>query len=394
MKRLCWFLNDDLTAAVLSRVPTITLLGFKRVWREWRRLISDRSFIQSQLKRMEPIAGLFFQERFHWCNDDIESVSYIPVTTGSEVKQTVLNFLPENVVVLGVSNGLLCCRSCFSSKRPVIYVCNPSNKEWVSLQWPAPDKRNILALVFDPFLDPVDVSTNFKVVRVHKIVTEAEDTDYSTVIEMEDLYFSFGIYSSESGTWRRSMEICQCNHNLLKNKGICIGKVLYWPTDGDKVLMFDVEKELSWLLTVPVPHTLPEICIGESERQLHYVLISEDGLQVWVLEDYLESKWEIKYFIALDKMEEENPEFLCNTQQRVANRGDIPWMDPLAYKDGLLFMRVSTGIFSYHFETREMEELCSLSVLGSNSLLSPILLPYSLSLVPLRRPQESTIPGN
>ncbi|KAA8541493.1 hypothetical protein F0562_025456 [Nyssa sinensis] len=379
MKEL-WFASNEIPIDVLSRLPTKTLLGLKCVSKEWHHLISDRSFIRVQLKKTQPVSGFFFQQRFQWCNDDIESISYIPVKMeGARVQSTVLNFLPEGVVILAASNGLICCRSCFSSPHPVIYVCNPSNKELVCLQWPTPNKHDSLALAFDPFRDPVDVSTNFEVVRVHQTLTG-----------MEDSWFSFDIYSSKTGTWRRSKEICQCDHNLFKNKGISIGWVLYWLTDGDQVLMFDLEEELSWLVRVPILATefnsIPEMCIGESEGQLHYVLISEDGLQLWVLEDYLESKWALKYFIALNDMEEENSELVCNIQQRVASRMTIdmiPWMDPLAFKDGLLLIRVSAKIFLYYFETRKMEELCSLSVLGSNSMFSPIVLPYSMSLVPL-----------
>ncbi|CAL5362729.1 hypothetical protein CsSME_00054205 [Camellia sinensis var. sinensis] len=378
-----WFASNDILIDVLCRLPTKTLLGWKCVSKEWHHLISDRSFIKHQLKRTEPISGFFFQERFQWCDNDIKSISYIPVKTeGTELQRTIFDFLPENVVLLAVSNGLICCRSCFPSPQPVIYICNPVNKEWVKLQWPAPDRRSSLGLAFDPFKDPIDESINFKVVRVHQTVTDPDDS-----------YFSFDIYLSKTSTWRRSGEICQCNHNLYKNKAIFIGGIFYWLTDGDQILMFDIENELSWLVTIPVPlvqfDSITEMCIGESEGKLHYVLISEDGLQVWVLDDYFDFTWSLKYSIALDEMERENLEFLCNVKQRVASRLTIdmtPWMDPLAFKDGLLFIRVGATIYLLKLGMMKMEELCTLSTLGPNSMISPIVLPYSMSLVPLSQP--------
>ncbi|KAK3026907.1 hypothetical protein RJ639_041091 [Escallonia herrerae] len=382
--RVLWFANDDIAVDMLSRLCTKTLLLLKCVSKEWHRLISDRSFICVQLKRTGPISGFFFQERFQWCNDDIKSISYIPVEMENDemLQRTVLDFLPESVVLVASTNGLVCCRSCFPSPQPAMYVCNPVNKDWVSLPFPAPDVGNSLGLAFDPLQDPIDVSTKFRVVKVFKAETHSEDS-----------VLSFDIYSSATRAWRRSAEICRCNSNLLKNGGIFIEGMMYWLTDGDQIAMFDLGKELSWLIMTPFPTTqfdvIPEMCIGESEGRLHYVLISEAGLQLWVLQDHFASQWELMFSIALDKFEEENPEFLYNVSKRVGSRLTIdvfPWVVPLAYSDGLLLLRVSANIFSYHFGTRKMRKLCSLSVLGSNSMFYPIVLPLAISLVPLDRP--------
>ncbi|GFZ07632.1 hypothetical protein Acr_19g0005690 [Actinidia rufa] len=319
---------------VLSRLPAKTLLGLKCVSKDWHRLISERSFIRHQLQRAEPVSGFFFQERFQWCDDDIKAISYIPVKMeGTEVQPSVFNFLPESVVLSAVSNGLICCQSCLPSPKPVIYVCNPLKKEWVTFPWSAPDKRSSLGLAFDPFKDPIDKSTDFKVVTVHQTASDME-------VEDED------------------------RDSYLTTKAFFVGGALYWLTDGDQILMFNVQNELSWLVTVPIPlvqfDSIREMCIGESEGKLHYVLISEGGLHVWVLEDYLDFTWALKYSIALNAMEKEN-----------------------TFKDGLLFMRVTARIYSFNFETRKLEELCTLSMLGPNSMISPIVLPHSMSLFPL-----------
>ena len=100
----------------------------------------------------------------------------------------------------------------------------------------------------------------------------------------------------------------------------------------------------------------------------------------------LDFTWALKYSIALDELEKENTEFLCDIQQRVEARMAIyttPWMDLLAFKDGLLFIRVAARIYLFNFETRKLEELCTLPMLGPNSMISPIVLPYSMSLIPL-----------
>lgn len=392
MKRR-WFANNDIPIEVLSRLPTKTLLQLKCVSKEWQLLLSDRSFIKVQITRTdELISGFFFQERLQWCDTDIKSISYIPVNMelGAEVHRRVLGFLPESVVVLSSTNGLLCCRSCLPCPCPILYVCNPTNKEWVSLEFPTPDIGKSVALAFDTFRDPIDVSTNFKLVRVCQTVTKNNNNSGSESETEEECVFSFDIYSSRTGSWRRSNEICKCTHNLFKNKGIFAEGMLYWLTDGDQVVMFDPEKEFSLLLNIPLPAShfscIPEMCIGESEGKLHYVLVSEFGLQVWALKDWLVHQWELKCSIALDKLEEENSELLYNVQERVTDRVAIdmvPWIDPLAFKDGLVLMRVSTDIFSFHFETRKLRKLAKLSMVGQNSMFAPIVLPYVMGLVPL-----------
>ncbi|KAG5558732.1 hypothetical protein RHGRI_008630 [Rhododendron griersonianum] len=200
-----WFASNDIPIDVLSRLPLKTLLNIKCVSKQWHRLISERSFIRQQSERKEPISGFFFQERFQWCDDDIRSISYIPVNTeeATKVRRSIFDFLPQSIVLLSVSNGLICCRSCFPSPQPEVYICNPLNKEWVTLPWPTVPKQSSLGLAFDPSRDTTDESTNFKVVAVHQNETETE---------MEDLYFSYDVYSSKTKTWTRSKEICQCNH--------------------------------------------------------------------------------------------------------------------------------------------------------------------------------------
>ncbi|KAJ7975358.1 F-box protein [Quillaja saponaria] len=380
MKKRIGSLNDDILFNVLRRLPTKTLLGLKCVSKGWCHLTSDRSFIQAQLLNMEPIlSGFIFQERFKWCNKDINTISFISLGTEQKVHRMVFSFLPEDVVVLASCNGLVCCRSCNPTQDPAIYVCNPSNKEWVRFEWTDYDKHASIGLAFDQPQSPFDISAKYNVVRVKQF-----HNDY------EKLFFTFEIFSSETGEWRKSNEICHCNNNLIKNKGIYIGGVLHWLTDGDEILTFSVDKELAWLISVPVPavefKTVPEACIGESEGKLHYIMITEEGLQVWYLEDYYESKWTLKHSKSLAVIEEQYSKFFCNLHKRVTQRltADMnPWMDPLVFKDGLLLLKVSAKLYFYHIENSKMQDVCTIAELAPNSIFCPTVLPYSLSLVPL-----------
>ncbi|KAG8378617.1 hypothetical protein BUALT_Bualt07G0004100 [Buddleja alternifolia] len=376
-----WFANDDIPINILSRLSAKSLHYLKYVSKEWHDLISERSFIRSQLKKTEPLSGFFFQEIFQYTDADMESISYVPVEVENvKVWRNVLNFLPENVVILSSNNGLLCCRSCFPTCQPMIYICNPLNKQWRTLQWPNISRHSSVALAFDHFHDPIDVSTDFILVAVTDVQTGAED-EYS---------FVFDIYSSKTGLWRRSKESCQCNHKITKNKGVFVEGILYWLTDGFQILMFDPKNELSWLIMAPLPGngfaSIPEMCIGESKGKLCYVIISEDGLQQWVLEDNFASQWELRVSISLDELEKENSNFLYKIAEKVSTRLCIDtnaWMDPLAFKDGMLLLRVSTKVYLYQFDIGRMEKLCDVSSLGPKSMFSPIVVPYTMTLVPL-----------
>ncbi|OMO49537.1 hypothetical protein CCACVL1_30938 [Corchorus capsularis] len=375
-------LNNDISFEVLCRLPTKYIPRLKCVSTGWNRLISDPTFrkIQSHQNR-EPLSGFLFQQKYQWCNDDLTTISYIPVEKQEvEVYQTVFNFLPEHVVILASCNGLVCCRSCFPFQDPCLYICNPLNKEWIRLKWDEPDKTNIFALALDPSRDPIGTSNSFKLIRVKQLENE-----------FQALGFSFEIYSSDTGDWKKSEEICKCYDNLYKNSGIFLEGVLHWLTDGYQVLTFNVEHELSWLVSAPLPSTefnsIPEACIGDYEGKLHYILLSEFGLHVWFLEDIFESKWSLKLSKTLEELEVEHSEFFYNLREKVTQRLAVdkePWIDPLAFKDGYLLMRQGRMILQYNIDTNKMKKLCWLYKLGSE-LTSCTVLPFSLSLVPLNQ---------
>ncbi|KAF4347590.1 hypothetical protein G4B88_009946 [Cannabis sativa] len=380
-------LNNDVFFEVLSLLPTKTLFQLKCVSKAWNNLISDRSFIQSQLQRTKlSISGFIFQDKFPWLNKDIKTVTYIPVDEEDfQFKHKIFDFLPEDVVVLSSCHGLICCRSCFPTQDPTIYICNPLNKEMTKLSWNSLGNDSIISLAFDPSQNSIDISTEFKLVTVEAFEIGGEEE------QEEKRCITFEIYSSRTKEWLKSREICQCNSNILNNKSIFVKGILYWQTDGDNILTFDLDKELSWLISVPIPatefKTIPQTCIGECEGQLNYVMISEEGLHLWCLEDSFESEWTLKYWKSLEMMEKEFPKLFYNLRGRVmqdVSICDTPWMNPMAFNGGILLLRVSAKIYLYHFESGKMEVVCVAPKLGLSAMFQPILLPYSMSLVPLK----------
>ncbi|XP_057740632.1 putative F-box protein At3g23950 [Arachis stenosperma] len=399
MKKLKSSLNGDIMFDILSRLQVKPLLGMKRVSRGWRAMISSFPFIKSQMEKTGlSLTGFIFQEKFQWCSDDIKTVSHIALDSQSSKKvlHNVFDFLPEYVVILASCDGLVCCRSCFPCSDPSVYLCNPSNKEWIRIQWPwhklKPSRNESIGIAFDFESDSRkecnEIFVKFKLVKLQFCLDEYEDEDED---DDEEWYIEFHVYSSETKEWKVSSEVCHCDHNLIKNKGVHIGGVLHWLTDGDQVLSFDVEKELALLISVPVPafefSTVPEACIGDHNGKLHYVLVSEIGLHVWYLEDYYEFKWTLKHFKDLDEIEREYPQFFLNLKNHVSQRVSMessPWMNPLGFKDGVLLLKVCATLYLYDIENNKISLACYVQDLSSKSMHDPTVFPHCLSLFPLK----------
>jgi F-box interacting protein len=383
-------LNRDVIFDILSRVPAKPLLTMKCISRGWHSIISNRSFIKAQLQNTQlDLNGFIVQDRYMMSKRDIKTVSYIPVESKNSAKvvhHTVFSFLPEDVVVLASYKGIVCCRSCLPSPNPTIYVCNPSIREWIQLKWSPPcDITESIALAFDFDFEP----SKFKLVRVKRIeLNNDEDEDEDE--DEEDFFFTFELYCSETKTWRKSAEICNCKDDLIKNRGIYIGGFLHWLTEGDQILTFDVEKEMSLLIPVPVPPAnefrTVAACIGEYEGILHYVQVSEQGLHVWCLEDLYEFKWILKHCKVLEDFEAEYPRFFLNLKNRVLESQDTtnPWMNPLGFKDGKLLIKVSAELYIYDMKKDKMAHACSFLQLKPQSMSHPTVFPLSLTLVSLK----------
>ncbi|KAF9619433.1 hypothetical protein IFM89_007008 [Coptis chinensis] len=385
-------MEKDEISEVLSRLPAKSLLRCESVSKGCRDLISDNSFRNLQCHRVKATtSGFFFQDT---CEVPYP-VKYLSTDNDQAILQdTILDFLPEKVnELIASSNGLLCLTSCDDSKDrdKLIYVCNPAKKEYVQIEWPkGSDNHQDFALAFDPYHCLGDGLLDFKLVCICK----------------EYLYtFSFQVYSSKTKQWR-ILDNCNCSihYSLPNGQVIFASGVLYWMTYGDAILAFDVETEESYFIVLPVRRTrrredLWEVCIGESKGRLHFILISEAGVQVWILDS--EPKWVLKHSITLSAMEEECPRFLYNDAKKASRPVPDyvplpPWIEPLVYKDEILIVKLRcsysyenhdeisacTKIYLCNLDIGKMEELFTIVKLGSY-LGYTRAVPYSMSLAPL-----------
>ncbi|KAE8693010.1 hypothetical protein F3Y22_tig00110819pilonHSYRG00159 [Hibiscus syriacus] len=273
-----------------SRLPAKYMPRLKCVCKGWKRLVSDPIFMKAQSKKKELVSDFVFQQRY---------------------------------------------RCCFPKIDPCFYISNPLNREWIRLKWDEPNREDNFVLAFDPCEDLIGTSTKFKLIRVKQVKNEANVSR-----------FAFDMYASDTGAWKKSVEI-KCNSNLNKNSGVYVRGVFHWLTDdADEALTFHVEIELSWLVLVPLPadefSSIPEACIGD---------LMEKCIISWFLN--MDFKSGVSRITSnpggpcSSLKHSQHTKLLYNLHQTVTQRLSVemePWIDLLAFKDGYLLMKVSLQI--------------------------------------------------
>lgn len=187
-----------------------------------------------------------------------------------------------------------------------------------------PDTKASIGLAFAPCQVTADSLNNFKFVCVLQFETGSKGP-----------YLKFNVCSSNAGTWK-SQNICHHGGDISRKAVICIKGILHWLTSSSKILAFNVQDEKSSVISAPLAYLpaddepLYAWCIGEPDDKLHYVMVSNYGLDVWSLEDYVESKWNLRSSESLEMIIEENR--LPRRQYYMRP------MNCLAFKDGYVLM--------------------------------------------------------
>ncbi|KAJ4713676.1 F-box protein [Melia azedarach] len=372
-------LNNDIWSSVLSRLAVKDLIRLRCVCKGWYQLISDPVFRRVHLRKGKPISGFFFTvefvQNYNLSAEVAETMAYLPLKLGSGLYQPDFNFLPEDIKVLASCNGLIFCRSSIVSRDSAFYICNPLNKEWIRLNLNEPDIMDDIGLAFDPCQNFTDSLTNFKLVSVQKFETGSEGP-----------YFQFNVYSYDAGFMKTIQKILHHGGHVYKKEIIFVNGMLHWLTISGEILAFNVVDGESSIVSVPfedVPadgERLHACCIGESHDKLQYVMIFNNGLDIWSLEDYAESKWNLQYSRSVNAIMEEN--------QSLHNRSEYMWpMIPLVFKDKYLLLE-ATSIYLYNIETRKMDEVFPLSQLPEHTTSScSSAHSYCMSLMPLNSAQ-------
>ncbi|KAK3001733.1 hypothetical protein RJ639_022089 [Escallonia herrerae] len=256
------FRNNDIATQVLSRLPVKSLMAFKCTSKRWNAFASDSSFLRLHSQSSKAISGLFAHALLDYCAWDNESIYYIDVDKEpSAVQDTFLDFLPEKVVLLNSSNGILCVRSCitqswvrrerlrFSEKDlskadVVIYICNPATKEWVTVEPDRLHEGQSFGLAFYPSGLSSTFGPNFKLVSLQRSVSDPETQE-----------------------WTTSEQVCKFSSKVHWDKICFVNGRFHWLTWNHHVMTFDVEREAAQVMKLPglTPYESDEWGIDYSE---------------------------------------------------------------------------------------------------------------------------------
>ena len=201
-------------------------------------------------------------------------------------------------------------------------------KEWIALKPTGCVVGDSIGLAFYPFgyssiIDPI-----FKLVSIQQS-------------KVDPHLYSFVMYSSETGRWTTSKEVCHCKFQIYKNKEFCVGKMFHWMTQNHHIFTFDVERELSRVIKLP-GEASNSFTLGCSEGYLHYFGVYGQELSVWMLKDYFTSEWVLEYQLALlDIISQESYGYFLRHSRFVT----YPVV-PLAYHEDLLFMRLAKSLLN------------------------------------------------
>jgi F-box interacting protein len=372
-------LSDDVATEILSRLPAKDLMSLKSTGKRWNSLINDPSFLFLLSQRPEVVSGLFVQETIAGFDLDFDSANYISVGKGEPVvRDTILDFLPEKVVLLGTCNGLLCCRTCIHGlchdfkrnpkicggswkkencrKKLVIYICNPATKEWISLSPEGFRVGDAFGFAFNPSGSTSNSSPNFKLVSILRS-------------DVAPKSHSFVIFSSETQKWRISSEICTCDSSIYPNKMVFVNGRFHWLTLDHHIIIFHVDQELSQVMKLPGYTPADDykcsldICVGESEGFFHYICAFQLELQVWMLKDYKKPSWVVKHSLPLLKFVDKCVD-VFDARLSIPRNALNKFFMLLAFHDEVLFMMTGSCVLSYDFRTEELCNHCGVGQLG------------------------------
>lgn len=410
--------NRDIATEILSRLSTKELGSARCVSKAWNSFISDPAFLRIHSQRWTCPSALFFviRERsgagfrsyFH-----VKKAIYIGLhDSSSKGQESLFRFLPERVVLMASSNGILCCRGMFPSVRIkncdpdgeprlelrfMIYVCNPATREWVAFE---PLRTGNSSVAFEPVrissvaqyfgftFYPNGFLANttkpcFKLVGIQNSKTLSNS-------------YSFVIYSSVTKEWKISEEVLCCDYTINQNKVISVGHMFHWLTMAHYMITFDVEKELSAVIKLPGPELESVECLGNSEGYLHCVTANLTEIQVWILKDYCKPEWTLKHKLDLVEFCRGHTELnhlLPRLERREPETDTGVNLVALAFHEEILCMLVKPEkLFSYSFNTRKLSSHCTAFAVDDYFQRYPAI-PYSDSLTSINVPEGDQTSG-
>lgn len=364
------FLNEDVIAEILARLPAKEIARVRCVCKRWLSLTSDPHFIQyhSANNPHPSTSGFFLDDYFY-------GSKYFPLNVNPPgLPDPSLSFIPttSNGTQLWIEsscNGLIICRQATrpppyrsrhhsSRKWSKYYVCNPTTKEFIQLSIPNEVDRNF-SLIFDP-----SKTSHYKVVSMGSQIH---------------------VYSSETHSWKLSVD----KNSMREFGGFHHYPSVYWNgllilwMGMECLLSFDTEGEsIKKLPMLPEPHQCYRIAyMGSSGGKLQIIGRSKNE-RITCIFDILEmdsecSGWSVLYHVDLSPMLALYPEVERRSisthrphRREIRQTSLAFWQvqfihggrDRGAAGDDILLLGVPRKIISYNLKSKAFTEVCDVTL--------------------------------
>lgn len=267
----------------------------------------------------------------------------------------------------------------------MIYICNPITREWIGIRLEESQVSVAFGFAFY-HISPSGSGPNFKLVSINRS-------------EIDSCSYSFAIYSYETRCWKMSSQSFNCNSTIFQHRGVFVNGRIHWLTFDHHIIVFEIERDLAHIIKLPGVTPRKEIecrkglCLGDSHDILHYVYIYDFAIKVWFLEAYDEPRWVLKHHLEFIDIIKEYPSFfplsLLKFQMQFIDPEDVPSCEtqPYLYFDEVLYLERYDIVYSYNFQTRKLEKICTfcdLDVDTENKFIGhPRVIPFSVNLMTL-----------
>ncbi|MBA0838311.1 hypothetical protein Goarm_010381 [Gossypium armourianum] len=293
---------ENVLANILSRVPVKSLLVCKSVCKRWRRLISSQAFIDVQLLWSQKNSVYIVYPYM-----DMMMKLYL-VNNSGEITKSINFPYCDNLSLLTVVcsfDGLLCCINYpwkVDSGMVVedvtdveIRICNPVTKKALLLPRGSPSKEKpSIGVAFGPKINEYKIFRFFNAKRI----SLAKHQSRVNRRQCE-------VYSSSTGSWsvigRVPYYPMHSSHSPLGSNHVFVNGKIYWfiasnedPLIPGSILMADIEETFE---TINLPKEVTEhsyLVNLEGHLSLVAVYDEDEIVNIWILKDKNEPKWELK----------------------------------------------------------------------------------------------------
>ncbi|KAF8414201.1 hypothetical protein HHK36_002201 [Tetracentron sinense] len=266
-------LPQDVIMEILSRVPVKSLLRFRCVSKTWCSFVANPSFAKKHLNQatQNNNPSLIFSHCFNLYSIDYEESDVAAV----KLDLPFTDFI-DRVELSGSCNGLVCISD--HSRNEDIYLCNPSNREYMKLPVPCFDVPTnehtcftSLGFGYHPAMD------DYKVIRIIYL--------YDKPLKNIDSYeCEARIYSLGTNSWRK------IGHVPLHVSTRC-SVVL-----GNGILLWKASRGNGLTIAITYMGTLTSFASLRTGTEAgEQATISE----IWVLKDYVKEQWVKEYSISM-----------------------------------------------------------------------------------------------